>query len=177
MKKLLAILFCFSSLTLMAQTDSTPTLRSILLAQFKSTHNAEEWFVPVKIAIDSLTPEQANWQDAKGNHSIGQLAAHLLFWDERALQQFLGEKPPAFNGDNKETFTSYDKNSWAATVKKLDDLLTQWEDAIAAADDAKLVKWYSTIAHINTHNAYHIGQIIYIRKMNGWWNPDNGVKQ
>jgi hypothetical protein len=33
-----------------------------------------------------------------------------------------------------------------------------------------------TIANICTHNAYHIGQIVYVRKLQGSWNPDKGVK-
>ena len=45
-----------------------------------------------------------------------------------------------------------------------------------AADDAKLQAWASTIAHIGAHNAYHVGQIIYIRKQQGWWDPEKGVK-
>ena len=50
--------------TLLAQTTKpTPpaTLRSILLAQLRSTHNKAEWFVPVNTAIANLTPEQARW--------------------------------------------------------------------------------------------------------------------
>jgi hypothetical protein len=47
---------------------------------------------------------------------------------------------------------------------------------VQAADENKLAKWYSTIAHIGTHNAYHTGQILYIRKMKGWWDDNNGVK-
>ena len=43
-------------------------------------------------------------------------------------------------------------------------------------DEKKLAAWYSTIAHIGTHNAYHVGQILYIRKMKGWWDENNGVK-
>ncbi|MEP6937737.1 MAG: hypothetical protein ABI871_06680, partial [Chthoniobacterales bacterium] len=30
---------------------------------------------------------------------------------------------------------------------------------------------------ISTHNAYHTGQILYVRKLQGSWNPANGVKQ
>ncbi len=30
--------------------------------------------------------------------------------------------------------------------------------------------------HISTHNAYHIGQIIYVRKEQGSRDPKNGVK-
>ena len=48
--------------------------------------------------------------------------------------------------------------------------------AVQNADEKKLAGWYSTIAHIGTHTAYHTGQVIYIRKMKGWWNDENGVK-
>ena len=54
--------------------------------------------------------------------------------------------------------------------------MTAWERAVETADDAKLASWYSTIAHISTHNAYHTGQILYIRKQQGSWDPAKGVK-
>jgi uncharacterized damage-inducible protein DinB len=34
----------------------------------------------------------------------------------------------------------------------------------------------NTIAHISAHNAYHTGQIIIIRKLQGSWDPAKGVK-
>ena len=123
-----------------------------------------------------LPPEQASWQDGKGNHSIGQLANHLVFWNQEELAKFKGEPPVKFSGDNNETFNNFDSKKWAATVQQLDQVLTDWEKAVEAADDKKLESWYSIIAHIGTHNAYHIGQIIYIRKLQGSWDPEKGVK-
>jgi hypothetical protein len=161
---------------LYAQNDKAPTLKSILLEQLRTTHDKEDWFVPANIAIEGLTPEQANWKDSTENHSIAQLATHLIFWNEQVLAKFKGEKPAAFDGNNKETFSPVDKNSWDATVKRLDSVLTEIEKFVESADDAKLQSMYSTIAHIGTHNAYHTGQIIYIRKMKGWWDANKGVK-
>ncbi|HVX49633.1 MAG TPA: hypothetical protein VHB48_05720, partial [Chitinophagaceae bacterium] len=69
-----------------------------------------------------------------------------------------------------------DKTAWEASVKRIDSVLTAFEAAIDKADDAKLQQWYNAIAHVGTHNAYHIGQIIYIRKMRGNWDADKGVK-
>lgn len=176
MKKIFLLLMLAAAFAAKAQTNKTPTLKSILLEQLKSTHTSEEWFVPANIAIEGLTAEQANWKDSNKNHSIAQLTTHLIFWNEQSLAKFKGETPAAFDGNNKETFSPVNKDTWAATVKKLDDVLTEWENVIEAADDAKLASWYSTIAHIGTHNAYHIGQIIYIRKMKGWWDDSKGVK-
>jgi hypothetical protein len=163
-------------LALAESGPTAPTLKSVLLEQLKETHSEEGWFVPMNIAIQGLTPEQAAWKDTTDNHSIAQLVNHLIFWNQQQLAKFKGEKPAQFSGDNKETFTGLDKTAWEASVKQIDEVMITWEKAIEAADDAKLAKWYSTIAKISTHNAYHTGQIIYIRKMKGNWDASKGVK-
>src|SRR5438477_2651520 len=85
-----------------------PTLKSILLEQLITTHNKAEWFVPANTAVEGLTPEQASWTDGKGNHSIGQLTNHLIFWNRQSLAKFKGETPEKFSGNNDETFNSFD---------------------------------------------------------------------
>lgn len=159
------------------QPQAAPTLKSILLEQLKSTHNDQDWFVPAIKALDSLSAEQATWKDGNANHSIAQLVNHLTFWNTQQLAKFRGEAPPAYSGKNDETFAgNVDKKSWDAAVRQLDEVLTAWEKAIESADDARLRSWYSTIAHISTHNAYHTGQILYIRKQQGSWDAAKGVK-
>ena len=61
-------------------------------------------------------------------------------------------------------------------MKKLDQVQSDWEKAVETADEKTLAAKASTIAVIGAHNAYHIGQIIYVRKLQGSWNPDYGVK-
>ena len=153
-----------------------PTLKSILLEQLRSTHNKAEWFVPANTAVEGLTADQASWTDGKGNHSVGQLVNHLVFWNRRSLQKFKGESQEKFDGNNDETFNNFDAKKWEAMVKQLDEVMTDWEKAVEGADDAKLKDWYSEIAHIGTHNAYHIGQMVFVRKEQGSWNPEKGVK-
>jgi len=175
MKNLLLIFLVITITSAHAQ-NAKPTLKTILLEQLHTTHDVKDWFVPVNIALEGLTPEQAKWKDGSGNHSIGQLASHLIFWNLQQLNKFKNLPQPAFDGNNDETFNSFDNKNWKATVQKLDSVLTAIEKAVEASDDAKLQAWYTTIAHINTHNAYHTGQIIYIRKLQGSWDPDKGVK-
>ena len=176
MKYFLSLFFSFIVCACFAQKDSTPTLRSILLEQLRTTHNVKDWFVPPSIAVAGLSAEQANWKDSSQNHSIAQLATHLIFWNKQMIDKFHGLKPEPFNGNNKETFSPVNEASWNTTIKSLDSVLTAWEDAVKNSDEKKLSTWYSAIAHIGTHNAYHTGQIIYIRKMKGWWDDTNGVK-
>ena len=170
------LLLSMPLLTSAQDQKAKPTLKSILLEELRSTHNQEDWFVPANIAVEGLTPEQASWTDGKGNHSVGQLANHLIFWDERNLARFKGEPLDKFSGNNDETFNNFDSKKWAETVKRLDEVMTEWEKAVESADDKKLETWASTIGKIANHNAYHIGQMIYVRKLQGSWNPEKGVK-
>jgi len=158
------------------QQPKATTLKAVLLEQLRSTHNKAEWFVPANTAVAGLTPEQASWTDKSGNHSVGQLANHLVFWDRQELAKFKGEKAEKFDGNNDETFNNFDAKSWNATVTQLDVVLTDWEKAVEAADDKKIAEWASAIAHVGAHNAYHIGQMIYARKLQGVWDPAKGVK-
>jgi uncharacterized damage-inducible protein DinB len=167
-----------------AAASEQPTLKSVLLAELHSTHSKAEWFVPVNIAVAGLTAEQARWippgngtdNPAPADHSVGMIAYHLLFWNTNALAKFNGQKAVPVPADNSETFNDFDAAKWAETVHKLDAVLTAWEQAVAAADDAKVAANAETIAHIATHNAYHTGQIVLLRKLQGSWDPANGVK-
>lgn len=176
MHRLLTLLF-LASLVLPGQTQpKARTLREVLLEQLHTTHDRQEWFVTINTAVEGVTPEQARWTDGKGNHSIGQLVYHLAFWNERSLERFQGKKSPAFNTDNEETFNNFDAAKWAGTVQWLDRVMKDWEAAVQQADDAKLAEAASVIAHIGAHNAYHVGQIVSVRRAQGSWNPAQGVK-
>jgi uncharacterized damage-inducible protein DinB len=178
MKRVLLLLLLAAPFAALGQEKPKPpaTLKSILLEQLQTTHNKEDWFVPVSIAIAGMTAEQAKWTPGSDSHSVGQLANHLLFWDTEALARFKGEKPPKFDGNNNETFNNFDSKQWEATVKQLDQVLTDLEKAVEAADDKTIEANASLIAHVGAHNAYHVGQIIYVRKLQGSWDPSKGVK-
>jgi hypothetical protein len=172
-----SILTLMFSLAAFAQTQEAPvTLRSILLQQLKNSHNQADWYAPISAAVDGLTAEQASWQPPKGAHSAGQLTYHLLFWNRQSLMKMSGKTPDKFSGDNEETFVKFDAKQWSDTVKQLDQVLTDLEKLVESADEQKLAAIAPTIAKIATHNAYHDGQIIYVRKLQGSWNPDKGVK-
>jgi len=177
MKSLIALLVLTLAGFASAQDQKAPTtLKGVLLEQLRTTHNAKDWFVDGNTAVSGLTAEQANWTDGKGNHSVGQLAYHLVFWNRQVLAKFKGETPEKFSGNNDETFTKFDAKQWAATQQALDDVMKQLEATVESMDDATLQKSASTIAHVGTHNAYHIGQIVFVRKEQGSWDPDKGVK-
>ncbi len=152
------------------------TLRSILLEQLKTTHNAKDWFVDGNTAISGLTPEQASWSDGKGNHSVGQLTYHMVFWNQQVLDKLRGQTPAKFEGNNDVTFTIFDAKKWSDLQQQFDQVMKDLEKWVETADDAKVEKAASTIAHVGAHNAYHIGEIVYVRREQGSWDPEKGVK-
>ena len=169
--------FLLLVVTAFAQNQKPTSLREILLSELRSTHTSEEWFVPANIAVRGLTAEQASWHDSKGNHSVGQLAYHLVFWNQQNLARLKGEQPPQkFSGNNDETFDKFDAKTWNETVQQLDQVLNDLEKWVETADESKLKEEAQRFTRISTHNAYHIGQIIYVRKEQGSWDPKNGVK-
>ena len=176
-RKIAFLLLLSMPLTAVAQNKKPPTtLRGVLLEQLRTTHNEEDWFVPASTAVQGLTAEQAKWSPGNGAHSVGQLAYHLWFWNTTELAHFKGEKAPAFSGNNDETFNDFNAAQWDDLQKKLNQVLTDWERAVETADDQKIAENASLIAHVGAHNAYHIGQIIYVRKLQGVWDPSKGVK-
>src|SRR5579871_3658878 len=156
----LATLLAFPGLTYAqagpAAAKPAPTLRSVLLAQLRSTHTSEEWFVPINIAVAGLTPEQARWiphseggakNPAPADHSVGMITYHLLFWNAASLAKMKGETPAPVPADNKDTFNKFDASTWPSTATRLDAVLTEMEHLVETADDAQLAKWADGIAH------------------------------
>ena len=178
MRKLAVLLLALPLCAFAQEKKQPPTdLRGVLLEQLHSTNSAEDWFVPVATAIDGVTAEQAQWKPTgKDAHSVGQLAYHIWYWDTYMLAQFKGQKPEKFDGNNNETFDKFSPGQWDDLAKKLKQEMADWETAVQNASDADLAKGASLIAHIGAHRAYHVGQILYVRKLQGSWDPKKGVK-
>ncbi|MGZ6139315.1 MAG: DinB family protein [Myxococcaceae bacterium] len=152
------------------------TLKSSLLEQLRTTHTQQDWFVPLKPALEGVTPAQATWKPKDGDHSIGQLANHLLFWNSQQLAKFKHVAEPKYGGNNDETFNAFDAARWDETRQQLDRVLSELEKLVSEADAQTVQAWAPTLGRIATHNAYHTGQILSLRKMQGAWDPAKGVK-
>ena len=131
MAKRVAVLLIFASAIYASvraqdnQNKKPTTLREVLLSELRSTHTNPEWFVPANTAVKGLTAEQASWSDGKGNHSVGQLAYHIVFWNRQNLARLKGEQPEKFSGNNNETFDKFDTKTWNETVQQLDEVMNR----------------------------------------------------
>lgn len=144
-------------------------MNSFLTKQLEYSHSNENWFPPIAIAVEGLDASQASWKDESGNHSISQLVSHLVFWNERILMSMQEKQVPSFTEDNAVTFNKFTDQEWSELTIKLDEILSQIEEETQKLAQEKLEGWSETIANIASHNAYHTGQIVFIRKQKGWW--------
>jgi uncharacterized damage-inducible protein DinB len=161
-------------------------IKKTLLKQYDRCYNENGWFVAVRNAIEGVSAEQAAWKSEGSDNSIWESLTHIIYYNNAYLQRFKGVEYQYDVADNDETFRSsgLTEEAWRAEVEKLDSVMTEWRRLIEQADESKFSEavptkpdriWADLIADVNAHNAYHGGQILLLRKLQGSWNPAKGV--
>ena len=161
--------------------------KQTLLKQFSTCYDENGWFVAVRNVIEGVTAEQAAWKAEGTNNSIWESLAHLTYYNNAYAQRFNGEQYEYKISTNDETFEAPKNPSeedWKNEVSEFDRVMREFRSLIEAADEARFdqpvsetnkASWAELILNINAHNAYHGGQMLLIRKLQGSWNPEKGV--
>ncbi len=141
-----------------------------------------DWFAPVSRALAGLTPAQAAWLPASGVNTIWQIVNHLTFWTRFVARRLAGEAPTGTEIHNDETFGGpgdpLDADRWARALRELHDAYGELEAVLAGQADANLERQLtsrrtraaSLVGGSVMHDAYHIGQIVLLRKLQGSWS-------
>jgi uncharacterized damage-inducible protein DinB len=148
---------------------------NMLRSQQNATWDEEGWFVPLATAIDGLVARDAAWKPpGEAGNSIWECVNHVNYYNKRLLCQLTGE---SFNGeaDNDATFGRphpEDEAAWQATVKQTHVIADGLRRMLAERPDAdpqgQASLWEELPNHL-LHDAYHTGQIILLRKLQGSW--------
>ncbi|RFU61623.1 DinB family protein [Peribacillus glennii] len=158
--------------------------KSVLLQQLTMLHNRDGWFVSFDHAVKGLTSEQASWKTGESTNSIWEIVNHLRFWNQRYLNSFKGIVTGKMEGDNDSTFINLDHLNWAETIASVVEIFREWHNAVKECEQEKLdspvphdsgTTWGQALSNLTIHTAYHIGQIVHIRKTQGSWGPELGV--
>ena len=159
-----------------------PTI-DVLIAQHTACYDENNWFVSVKNAIADVTAEQAAWKPTGADNTIWEEVNHLIFWNERWVQRYRGLLNYPEDIENTGTFKS-EEADWKATCENLYAVMDAWREILDEITEEKLASpvndqfqepWFKPLAQQNIHNAYHIGQIVLLRKLQGSWDPSKGV--
>ncbi|WP_413375894.1 DinB family protein [Alkalihalobacillus sp. 1P02AB] len=148
-------------------------VKDILLAQLNACHE-NTWFVSLLHSIDDLTEEQASWKPSETTNSIFEIVNHLIFYNQRYLNRF--KDIPNERNVESNTFRNAEGLTWNDTVKRIENITTEWQNVVEEAEANKLDDMASDLAYLTIHTTYHTGQILYIRKLQGLWDSKDGVQ-
>ncbi len=163
------------------------SIKGLITRQFSNSFDTNGWFVATKNALDGVDVEMACWKPNDADVTcIWETLSHLTYYNNAYLQRFKGI---AFEYDiatNDESFSTgeYTKADWMAEIARYDTVMAEFRDLIDAADESKFgtevsaenqTKWATLILNIASHNAYHAGQILLLRKLQGSWDRSKGV--
>jgi len=155
--------------------------KDVLLDQLLANANDPSWYLPFSDSIKRLTEEQAFWKPNEESNSIAEIVQHLLYWNQTWQTRYQKSHVDAVPsiGNNKNSFVIPENHSFADLKKQLLEVLLLWQELLHEEKvESEVngfsgnVKWWEVLGNVSTHNAYHIGQIIYIRKLQNSWKID-----
>lgn len=139
--------------------------RQDLASFYEGAHHKTGWSAAWGQAVEGLTPAQAAWKPAPDRHSIWQIANHISFWREEVLRRASGQPKAGEDVVAKENWRGPDEvtdRAWAAARERF----RASHEAIAksALDDRAPL---DGILNLMGHDFYHVGQIMFLRAMQG----------
>jgi len=149
--------------------------KELLIRMLDTTYDKESWYAPLKSSIDGLTAEQAMWRPVgEAANTIWQNVNHLMYYKERLTANLEGREW-THNLDGDETFSLTeqlnDNEKWAEIVQRVEMVQRSLREAISktTTEEFEQNNLEEMLYNIILHDAYHTGQIIQIRKLQGSW--------
>jgi uncharacterized damage-inducible protein DinB len=143
-----------------------------IVALLKAFYEGDCWIgLNFKQAIDGVDVIKASVKRESSSNSIWQLVNHLIYWRKTViirLQGVLGN-PPMNDFYQPDT---YSKKSWEETIKHFGEVNEALIQAIQIFPDEKLnhpspmkgQTYHDLLIGCMQHDAYHLGQIVMLKK-------------
>ncbi len=139
--------------------------------------------VEVAAALDGMEWQLARRRPAGAPHTVFQLLGHMIYWQDVFIQRLTGAHAPgpahaAAGWPGNEAPVS--EHEWLAAVGRFDAGLALVQSLVSVHTlDERLPNWNhrtraEAIAGTASHNSYHLGQIVLLRRMLGAWPPPTG---
>lgn len=142
----------------------------------------EEWtgHVNASAALSDLMPEQAMAKLEDWPSSIAEQVAHMLFWQHHTREAIERGKERKV-ASAAESWPSVQRDDWPHLRDRFLDALEKNKEY--ARDPQLLTKRFGDrkpytigvrLLIMSTHDSYHLGQIVLMRRMMGAWPPPAG---
>lgn len=145
---------------------------------------------PPSHILEELPEELAHQKPLGAPHSIYEELWHVAFWQQVTLDWISGTDTPfpASPADGFPAVDDMERESWADLCDRF--LSAAQKGAAAARDESRLNRSIrcpsrpgntvrimtarEQLENMAAHNAYHLGRIVLLRQLLGWWPPPKG---
>ena len=148
--------------------------KDVVADQLLANANDPSWYLPFSDSVKDVSEEAAFWKPSEDSNSIAELTQHLIYWNETWQTRYIENDVQAVPsiGDNNKSFLIPENHTFAMLKEKLLEVLLKWQPLLSEEKVAsnvhgfgEPVPWWAVLGNVSTHNAFHIGQIVYIRKL------------
>lgn len=145
-----------------------------LLNVLDSTFDKENWYAPLKAAIEGLTAKEASFRPpGEATKSIWENVNHLIYYKERLVATLEGKEWTRIDGNDTFFITKQteDDGDWYLTIDRAENVHNKLKGILRemSSEELKENALESNLIDIFLHDAYHTGQIMLLRKMQGLW--------
>jgi uncharacterized damage-inducible protein DinB len=142
-------------------------------------------YLPPARALEGLTSELAERRIEGVTHSIAEIVAHLTFWQAWFIERCEGRRAPMVE-QAAAGWPAVSTGEWPAVHRRFLDGL---DGAAALGSGDRMAQPVSpciefpplanytigdALAHIASHNAHHLGQVVVLRQLLAAWPPPGG---
>jgi len=108
------------------------------------------------------------------SHSIYQLVNHMVFWQDWVLAWLDGRKPTTMSGGWRPEVGPTTRKEWDRSVERFTTGLAELRRRAQEGSPFEKKGRTSRLEMLHTaasHNSYHAGQIVMLRRILGCWPP------
>lgn len=156
------------------------SVKELLLYLLEYTYEKEGAYPPLTAAVAGLTAAQASWKPSHERHSIWQIVCHMVHWTEAGLEA-LSARPQVYEDLRRSDWqvASGNEREWQADVERLHQAYRRLRERLAAMSEEDLARMFEPyrgktgyaialrFIRTATHDTYHLGQIRYLRALQG----------
>ena len=142
--------------------------RELLLHLLGEGYDSKAWHgTTLRGSLRGVTAAEAVKRPAPGRHSIWELAVHAAYWKYTVWRRLTGAKRGSFPRQGSNWLAVPSPPTPAAWKRDLELLASCHEDLKRAVEglDALTPKRRRLIAGVALHDAYHTGQIQFVKRL------------
>jgi uncharacterized damage-inducible protein DinB len=155
-------------------------VKELLLHEWACTYDQEDWYPPLSSAVSGLDAAKASWKPTgEACNTIWENVSHLLYYKERFYHRLSGTTFSPEAATNEETFapagSADDEDAWQATLQRVEQVNRDILEKLSSLSEEELQRSLPTNSILKVamslvlHDAFHTGQIVQLRKLQGSW--------